>query len=106
MSLGCDTRIREKRKDREVLRQGVKEPSGEAATPASIADRVECMPRALTVRELMTMLQVSDQTIYRMIADQAIPFFLVRGSYRFDPKRIAEWLRKAPCMRDYEPTLQ
>jgi len=94
MSLGSDTRIREKRKDREVLRQGVREPSGEAATPASIADRVERIPHALTVRELMAILRVSNQTIYRMCTDQTIPFFLVRGSYRFDPKRIAEWLRK------------
>ena len=91
--MGSDTRIREKRKDREVLRQGVKEPSGEAATPASIADRVERIPHALTVRELKTILQCSDQTIYRLIADQVIPFFLVRSSYRFDPKKIAEWLR-------------
>ena len=63
-------------------------------TLTSIADRIERIPHALTARELMTILQVSDQTIYRMIADQTIPFFLVRGSYRFDPKRIAEWLRK------------
>jgi excisionase family DNA binding protein len=62
--------------------------------PASIADQIERMPHAMTVRELTAILQVSDQTIYRMIADQTIPFFLVRGSYRFDPKRIAEWLRR------------
>ena len=66
----------------------------EETTLASLADRIECTPHALTVRELMTILRVSDQTIYRMCADQTIPFFLVRGSYRFDPKEIAEWLRK------------
>ena len=31
---------------------------------------------ALNVRELKAILQVSDQTIYRMIADHTIPFFL------------------------------
>jgi excisionase family DNA binding protein len=59
-----------------------------------ITDRIERMPHALTVRELKTLLQVSDQTIYRMIADKTIPFLTVRNSYRFDPKQIAEWLRQ------------
>jgi excisionase family DNA binding protein len=63
-------------------------------TPASIADQVECTPHALNVRDLMVILRVSDQTIYRMIADQTIPFLTVRNSYRFDPKQIAEWLRQ------------
>jgi len=31
---------------------------------------------ALNVRELKAILRVSDQTIYRMIADHTIPFFL------------------------------
>jgi excisionase family DNA binding protein len=60
----------------------------------ALTDRIERMPHALTVRELKTLLQVSDQTIYRMIADQTIPFLTVRNSYRFDPKQIAEWLRQ------------
>jgi excisionase family DNA binding protein len=53
---------------------------------------------ALTARELKELLQVSDQTIYRMIADQTIPFLTVRNSYRFDPKQIAEWLCGAPSL--------
>ena len=61
---------------------------------ATIADQVEHIPHALTVRDLKAILQVSDQTIYRMVADQTVPYFLVRRSYRFDPKQIAEWLRK------------
>lgn len=47
---------------------------------AGITDRIERMPHALTVRELTALLQVSDQTIYRMIADQTIPFLTVRNS--------------------------
>ena len=62
--------------------------------PARIPDRIERMPHALTVRELKELLQVSDQTIYRMIADKTIPFLTVRSSYRFDPRQIAEWLRQ------------
>jgi excisionase family DNA binding protein len=61
---------------------------------ATIADQVERIPHALTVRDLKAILQVSDQTIYRMIADQTVPFFLVRGSYRFDPMEIGKWLRQ------------
>ncbi len=71
--------------------QAANETSG-AGT--ALADRIECLPHALTVYDLVAILRVSDQTIYRMCTDQTIPFFLVRGSYRFDPKRIAEWLRK------------
>lgn len=66
----------------------------EATSRESIPDRIERIPHALTVRELMAILQVSDQTIYRMIADQTIPYLTVRNSYRFDPKQIAEWLRQ------------
>jgi excisionase family DNA binding protein len=66
----------------------------DAITRDSIANRIEGIPHALTVRELMAILQVSDQTIYRMIADKTIPFLTVRNSYRFDPKLIAEWLRQ------------
>jgi excisionase family DNA binding protein len=69
----------------------------EAITRDSIASRIECIPHALTVRELTAILQVSDQTIYRMIADKTIPFLTVRNSYRFDPKQIAEWVRQR-CM--------
>jgi excisionase family DNA binding protein len=75
--------------------RGTKQTNGGIETGrAGIADRIECIPHALTVRELKAILQVSDQTIYRMIADQTIPFLTVRNSYRFDPKQIAEWLRQ------------
>jgi len=66
----------------------------EGTIPASIVDRIERVTHALNVRELKAILRVSDQTIYRMIADHAIPVFLLRGCYRFDPKKIAEWLRR------------
>jgi excisionase family DNA binding protein len=68
--------------------------NSERGNEPSIADQIERMTHVLTVGELAALLQVSDQTIYRMIGDQTIPFFLVRGSYRFDPRQIAAWLRK------------
>jgi hypothetical protein len=42
--------------------------NSERGNAPSIADQIERMPHALTVRELKALLQVSDQTIYRMIA--------------------------------------
>src|SRR5207244_4672874 len=69
-------------------------------TLTSIADRIERIPHALTVHELMAILRVSNQTIYRMCTDQTIPFFLVRRSYRFDQNVIAEWLSKQSMKAD------
>jgi excisionase family DNA binding protein len=55
----------------------------------------------------MAILQVSDQTIYRMIADKTIPFLTIRNSYRFDPKQIATMRgilgRQKPFMTDKLP---
>lgn len=59
-----------------------------------IADLIEKSPVALTVRDLADTLNLSGQTLYRMVSDQTIPFFTIRGSYRFDPKEIARWLRR------------
>lgn len=77
-----------------VVSSMIKMSKMEEIISARITDRIERMPHALTVRELKELLQVSDQTIYRMIADKTIPFLTVRNSYRFDPKQIAEWLRQ------------
>jgi excisionase family DNA binding protein len=79
---------------RSASASGFGNANSERGNAPSIADRIECIPHALTARELKAILQVSDQTIYRMIADQTIPFLTVRNSYRFDPKQIAEWLRE------------
>ena len=55
-------------------------------TLTSIADRIERIPHALTARELMTILQVSDQTIYRMIADQTISSVGMKESHSDGPR--------------------
>jgi len=86
--------VKEDRRDMVVVSSMIKMSKMEEIIPARITDRIERMPHALTVRELKELLQVSDQTIYRMIADKTIPFLIVRNSYRFDPKQIAEWLRQ------------
>ena len=60
----------------------------------SIAERLAQTGHALTVGDVARLLKVSDETVYRLIAAQMIPFFVVRGGYRFDPKAVAQWLRK------------
>jgi predicted DNA-binding transcriptional regulator AlpA len=60
----------------------------------SLADLVESKPRALMVRDLATLLSVSERLIYRMAADRILPSFRVCGSIRFDPSVTARWLRQ------------
>lgn len=61
----------------------------------SIADEIaRRAPNALTVRDLTKFWRVSDQTIYRLAASGTIPHFRLAGSIRFDPKEIANWIRK------------
>ena len=40
------------------------------------------MPEVLTVREAATFLRVSEKTLRRLIDDQMLPVFWVRGSIR------------------------
>jgi excisionase family DNA binding protein len=71
------------------LRNGFSEHS------KSLPDLVQEKLRALTVRELATLLHVSERLIYRMAADAVIPSFRVCGSVRFDPNATAAWLRRS-----------
>ena len=71
------------------LRNGFSEHS------KGLPDLVQERLRALTVRELATLLHVSERLIYRMAADATIPSFRVCGSVRFDPNATAAWLRRS-----------
>ncbi|MBF0539619.1 MAG: helix-turn-helix domain-containing protein, partial [Nitrospirae bacterium] len=46
----------------------------------------------LTVKDVATLLNVSDKTIYRMIQNDTIPCFRVSGQWRFDKNEISSWL--------------
>jgi len=47
-----------------------------------------------TVRSLGDHLQVSDDTIYRMVLRRAIPHFRLGRKIRFDPDAIERWKRQ------------
>lgn len=46
----------------------------------------------LSVKDIAELLNVSVKTIYRMIQNETIPCFRVRGQWRFDRKEIASWI--------------
>jgi excisionase family DNA binding protein len=58
-----------------------------------LAERVEQLRRALTVKEVAELMQVSPMTIYRLAARKAVASFRVGDSLRFDPKAVAAFLR-------------
>jgi excisionase family DNA binding protein len=62
--------------------------------PLSLADRIERMGRALTANELAEMLTVSKITIFKQAKAGRIPSFRVGTCVRFDPRSVAQWLRR------------
>jgi len=58
-----------------------------------IPARFERRRKALTVAELADDLNLSPKTIYELVSKGNIPYYRIAGSIRFDPFRIAAWLR-------------
>jgi excisionase family DNA binding protein len=58
----------------------------------TLAERLRSKNKALKVEELADLLGVAIRTIYKEVEDNRIPFFRVRGSIRFDPHQVADWL--------------
>jgi excisionase family DNA binding protein len=63
-------------------------------TPLTLADRIERTARALTADELSKILTVSRITIFKQAKAGRIPSFRIGTSVRFDPRAIANWLRR------------
>jgi excisionase family DNA binding protein len=61
--------------------------------PSTLADRIEQIGRALTAKELASMLNVSKITIFKHAKAGRIPCFRIGTCVRFDPRAIANWLR-------------
>jgi excisionase family DNA binding protein len=61
--------------------------------PATLADRIERIGRALTAKELAQMLSVSTITIFKQAKAGRIPSFHIGTCVRFDPRAVANWLR-------------
>jgi len=60
----------------------------------SLAERIERIGRALTANELAEMLTVSKITIFKQAKSGRIPSFRVGTCVRFDPRSVAQWLRR------------
>jgi len=63
------------------------------AEARSIADQVESHRRALEAGELAELLAVSKVTIFKLAKAGRIPSFRVGTCVRFDPRKVADWLR-------------
>jgi len=60
----------------------------------SLAERIENFGRALTAAELAEMLAVSKITIFKQAKAGRIPSFRIGTCVRFDPRAVAQWLRR------------
>lgn len=60
----------------------------------SIADQIAQTGHALTADELAGLLSVSRITIFKQAKAGRIPSFRIGTCVRFDPKSVAEWLRR------------
>jgi excisionase family DNA binding protein len=60
----------------------------------SLADQIERTGHALTADELARVLSVSRITIFKQAKAGRIPSFRIGTCVRFDPKAVANWLRK------------
>jgi excisionase family DNA binding protein len=59
----------------------------------TMVDYLRGLHRALTVGELVELLNVSKQEIYKLVALRRIPSFRVGTAIRFDPAKIAAWIK-------------
>jgi excisionase family DNA binding protein len=58
-----------------------------------LADRIDAMDHALTVKELAPLLSVSPTSLYNRAREGRIPSYRIGGCVRFDPHAVAEYLR-------------
>jgi excisionase family DNA binding protein len=60
----------------------------------SLPDRIEKFDHALTAIELAELLAVSRITVFKLARAGRIPCFRIGSCVRFDPRAVAQWLRK------------
>ncbi len=59
----------------------------------SLPQRIECIQKAMTARQVAEFLAISPITVYKMAKAGRLPSFRVGTAVRFDPRAIAQWLR-------------
>ena len=72
----------------------VEQPRKEILT---LAERIERYDRALEVSELAHFLSTSDSKLCEAARKGLMPAIRFLGSWRFDPKTTADWLRSLEC---------
>lgn len=60
----------------------------------SLPDQIERITHAITAAELARWLAVSPISIYKLSKAGRIPCFRIGTCIRFDPKAVANWLRR------------
>jgi excisionase family DNA binding protein len=65
-----------------------------ASGETSLAARIEQTPHALTARELGSLLGLGRSAVYQLAQAGRIPSLRLGTTIRFDPLRIAAWLRQ------------
>lgn len=48
----------------------------------------------LTIREIAELLKINEKTVYKLVAEAKIPGFKVGGSWRFERKEVAAWMKR------------
>lgn len=56
-------------------------------------EQLENLDHLMTVEELANVLQWSPKTLYAKVKTGSVPVTRLSGSLRFNPSRIAAWLR-------------
>jgi excisionase family DNA binding protein len=60
----------------------------------SILEDLESRTGVMKVKELANLFRVSEDAIYDLADQNAIPSFTIGKQRRFDPKTVAYWIRK------------
>ena len=69
----------------------VSEPA--ASRTATITERIESSGSALTGPELARLLGIHRSSVFRLAITGRLPHYRVAGVLRFDPVKVADWLR-------------
>jgi excisionase family DNA binding protein len=59
-----------------------------------LPDQIEKIPHALTAAEVAQWLAVSRITVFKLARAGRIPCFRIGTCVRFDPRAVANWLRR------------
>jgi hypothetical protein len=59
-----------------------------------LADRIERLPGLLSVIQTRQLINISKSALYEKVHRGTVPYVYLDGTIRFDPIRLAAWLRE------------